>query len=68
MALFQYFQWRDSQLPETLPDHMPLQMESGMNVEEFGNVSAAASYLADPSTCNKRAVSGKYTIYTDEDI
>lgn len=67
MALFRYFQRRDSQAPETLPDHMPQQTESGMNVEEFGNVSAAVSDLTDPSTSKKRAARGKYTIYTDED-
>ena len=46
---------------------MPQQTESGMNVEEFGNVSAAVSDLTDPSTSKKRAARGKYTIYTDED-
>lgn len=46
---------------------MPQQTVSGMNIEEFRNVSAAVSDLADPSNSNKRAAGEKYTVYTDED-
>ena len=67
MVLFRYFQRRDLQPPKTLPDHTPQQAESGMNVEQFRNVSSAVSDLADPRTSNKRAARGKYTVYTDED-
>ena len=69
MALFWYFQpvSRDSEVPASVPDYMPGQMESGMNMEEYGNVSAVASDLADPETSGKRKSRGKYTVYTKED-
>ena len=32
--------------PVSVPDHMPEQVESGMNVEEYENVAAGVSGLA----------------------
>ena len=56
MALFRYFRpvprGTETELPIAVPNYMPEQTESGVNVEEYGNVSAIVSELADPTQCN----------------
>ena len=53
---------------ESEPSYLPQQNESGLNIEEYRNVSTVVSTLSNPhTTTGKSKRRGKYTVYTDED-
>ena len=55
----------------SVPSHLPRQDETGLNNEEYENVSAAVTDIADPTPTQasgkqKRKSRGTYTVYTEE--
>lgn len=70
MSLFQFGFTRStssSSREEFVPRYLPQQDESGLNNEEYRNVSTVVATLSDPTGPVKRKRRGKYTVYTDED-
>ena len=71
MSLFQFGFTRcstttSSSCDQSVPNYLPQQDESGLNNEEYRNVSTAVTTLASPAGATSRSKRGKYTVYTDE--
>ncbi len=70
MSLFQFGFTRATTASSTnrqeVLSYIPQQDESGLNIEEYGNVSSVLTGLSNPAAVKSKS-RGKYTVYTDED-